>query len=128
MPEVASEEFIRAVGLSMKEARKRRGLTQDQLARSAGKIQNAVAKIESNPAKDIALRMLFEVCQGGGLSLSGIIAEAERKVGKYVDSQEQSMTTDDHEDWLEVVQMIGTKPKIQQKKIAQLVRLAMDIH
>lgn len=57
------DKFFDAVLENLKEIRKQKGLTQEDLGERMGKPQSAVARLESGGVRDPRISMIFQICQ-----------------------------------------------------------------
>ena len=119
MAEISSEDFLRALGLAFKEVRTEKGLTQKELAEAAGKTQSAVTKIEAKPARDMAIRVLYEMCVAGELSLTEIVKRAEKKSGSFL--EQSGKDKDANPDWRKIEQVVQAQSHERQCEMAKIV-------
>jgi len=73
-------DFLVSLGEALSRIRRDVGLTQGQLASRAGRKQPAIAKIENGPVPNIALRVIYEICQAVPMPLSALFQRAEARL------------------------------------------------
>ena len=75
------QRLLLALGQTLATARVNAGMTQEELGDLLQKGQSAVAKVERQPGPNIALRVIFELAEALGLSLSDVFLAAENTAG-----------------------------------------------
>ena len=101
-------DFLKAVGLAIRKVRVREGFTQAQLAQKTGKTQSAIAKIERSSSLDIPLRLIFEVATAIPVSISELLALAEKECSMELASGSRRT---------QVTKRLGMLPKEQRQSI-----------
>lgn len=73
------DKFFDAVLETLKEIRKQKGLTQEDLGVRMGKPQSAVARLESGGVRDPRISMIFQVCEALEISPADALGSAFEK-------------------------------------------------
>ena len=76
-----TEEYkllLKRIGENLALERKLRGMTQRELSDKSGKNQTVIAKVEKYAPVDISLRNIYEVTRHIPVSLSQVVAKAEK--------------------------------------------------
>lgn len=121
MIKISSEDFMKAVGLAFRRARIKKGLTQATVGENANKPKNIASKIEKSPPKDLALRVLFELCSKNGMSLGGIISEVEEDLGVKKGQSLEASNLNIAEEWETIEKNVRKLPLQEQVQISNII-------
>lgn len=72
--------LLKKIGEQINKARVERGLSQRELAKVANKTHTVVTKVEKTPPLDLSLRSIYELACHIPISMSELMAKAERDV------------------------------------------------
>ena len=129
MKDLDFTNFLSAVGVSLRELRVAKGLTQSELARISGKKQAAIAKIETAPPRDLALRVLFEITSGAEIDLAELIELARARIGSSGGkaSGTGQKADDLPQNWTHLISIIAAKSPKEQQLIADSIVHALKL-
>jgi transcriptional regulator with XRE-family HTH domain len=111
------DEFLVALSQSLRDIRVSNGYTQMELAKKANRVQSSIAKLESSPSPDLALRVIFEIGQALSLPLSELFKVAENRSavtkGKKKREREDS--------WIHLQQDLAALPPQKRNWVGKVV-------
>ncbi len=108
------ENFLQALGESFALVRKRSQLTQAEFGAKTGRGQSAIGKMERGPVPNVSLRVIYEMAEAFGVSLSELFQMTEGRLGK--DGRGEDAVS-----WTKVAKVVDKLPKEKKESVTRIV-------
>ncbi len=107
------DDFLLALGESFASVRKRSQLTQAEFGAKTGRGQSAIGKMERGPVPNVSLRVIYEMAEAFGVSLSELFKMTEGRLGKEAEEAEVS--------WPKLSKAVDKLPKGKKESVTRIV-------